>query len=423
MNTSEFKNNKAQIEDLFEKLRKKLNSFDVINLSGQTIGRIKDFTLDKNRRLYMVIPQASNQSDSPVILLSSKYIQNVDPSNRAVFVKISQAELNSLPLYQHSNNTEFSRQSSTSPQQENTTNFGAREDIDESPIIKEQSLAAQNFQETNNPPAGKSGDFSEVGEGEMIRLLEERVIVNRSKHKIGEVVVRKQIETRFVEVPVKREKLIVERIGSETQQPVEVEQLPSEYFSSEGEVAQSGDSLIPNHAHSSPTQSYTTEKYQDVDNESFTDEDSSQVVEEELVRLLEERLVISRQKWKVGEVIVRKEIETETVQVPIRREKLIVEQVGLETKIVAEIDLAKGEVTSVELTDVSRSSTPQSGANYHNPNTVVGEFISPKAASNLLDAIALQKHHGCTKVRIELVVESPELQETYQKMFDRCSTR
>jgi stress response protein YsnF len=423
VNTSEFKNNKAQIEDLFEKLRKKLNSFDVINLSGQTIGRIKDFTLDKNRRLYMVIPQASNQSDSPVILLSSKYIQNVDPSNRAVFVKISQAELNSLPLYQHSNNTEFSRQSSTSPQQENTTNFGAREDIDESPIIKEQSLAAQNFQETNNPPAGKSGDFSEVGEGEMIRLLEERVIVNRSKHKIGEVVVRKQIETRFVEVPVKREKLIVERIGSETQQPVEVEQLPSEYFSSEGEVAQSGDSLIPNHAHSSPTQSYTTEKYQDVDNESFTDEDSSQVVEEELVRLLEERLVISRQKWKVGEVIVRKEIETETVQVPIRREKLIVEQVGLETKIVAEIDLAKGEVTSVELTDVSRSSTPQSGANYHNPNTVVGEFISPKAASNLLDAIALQKHHGCTKVRIELVVESPELQETYQKMFDRCSTR
>jgi len=423
VNTSELKNNKAQIEDLFEKLRKKLNSFEVINLSGQTIGRIKDFTLDKNRRLYMVIPQASNQSDSAVILLSSKYIQNVDPSNRAVFVKISQAELNNLPLYQHSNNTEFSRQSSTSPQQENTTNFGARANLDESPIIKEQSLAAQNFQETNNAPVGKSGDFSEAGEGEMIRLLEERVIVNRSKHKIGEVVVRKQIETRFVEVPVKREKLIVEKIDSETQQPVEVEQLPSEYFSREGEVAQSGDSVIPRHAHSNPKQSYTTEKYQDVDNESFTDEDSSQLVEEELVRLLEERLVISRQKWKVGEVIVRKEIETETVQVPIRREKLIVEQVGLETKILAEIDLAKGEVTSVELTDVSRSSTPQSGANYHNPNTVVGEFISPKAASNLLDAIALQKHHGCTKVRIELVVESPELQETYQKMFDRCSTR
>ncbi|HEY9822114.1 MAG TPA: hypothetical protein V6D35_15275, partial [Candidatus Sericytochromatia bacterium] len=58
VNNGEFIKNKAQINDLFEKLRKKLNSFKVINLAGKTIGRIKDFTLDKSRRLYMVIPQA-----------------------------------------------------------------------------------------------------------------------------------------------------------------------------------------------------------------------------------------------------------------------------------------------------------------------------------------------------------------------------
>ena len=418
MTTSGLKDNKVQIEDLFEKLRKKLSYFDVINLSGQTIGRIKDFTLDKNRRLYMVIPQAPNQTDSPVILLSSKYIQNVDPSNRAVFVNISQAELHSLPLYQHSNHTEFSKQSSTLPQQANITNFEARADINGSQTIEEQSFPNQNIQKRNNNPVG-TRDFSEVGEGEMIRLLEERVIVNRSKQKIGEVVVRKQIETRFVEVTVKRENLIIEKIDSENQQPLEVEQLPSEYFPSEGEVAHSGDSLIQSRTHSNLHQSYIS--HQDIDNES---NDSPKIVEEEIVRLLEERLVVNRRKWKVGEVVVRKEIETEIVQVPIRREKLIIEQVGLETtKILAEIDLAKGEVTSVELTDTSHYSTPELGSNYHNLNTVVGEFISLKAASNLLDAIALQKPHGCTKVRLELVVESPELQETYQKMFDRCSTR
>jgi hypothetical protein len=114
VNNGEFIKNKAQINDLFEKLRKKLNSFKVINLAGKTIGRIKDFTLDKSRRLYMVIPQADGVSDSPVYLLSSKYIQKVDTSNRAVFVDISQTEIKELPLYQYSNSTERSAQSPTS---------------------------------------------------------------------------------------------------------------------------------------------------------------------------------------------------------------------------------------------------------------------------------------------------------------------
>ena len=43
-----------------------------------------------------------------------------------------------------------------------------------------------------------------------------------------------------------------------------------------------------------------------------------EVLEDELIRLLGERLVIDRSKRKVGEVIVRKEIETRMVQVPVR---------------------------------------------------------------------------------------------------------
>ncbi|MBE9130068.1 DUF2382 domain-containing protein [Coleofasciculus sp. LEGE 07092] len=135
-------------------------------------------------------------------------------------------------------------------------------------------------------------------------------------------------------------------------------------------------------------------------------------MEEEIIRLLEERLVVSRSKQKVGEVVVRKEIDTRIVEVPVRREKLIIEQVGTETKQLAEIDLGKGEVQGVEHCSVSSADIGY---------TVKGEFVSPRALSHLLDAIALQKHHGCSKIRVEVVVDSQGLQETYQKMFDRCS--
>ncbi|MGC1396420.1 MAG: DUF2382 domain-containing protein [Coleofasciculaceae cyanobacterium] len=382
MNISKTQQTQVKIEELFHKLRSKLSAFEIINLEGQKLGRIKDFTLDKNSRLYMVIPKLNDKTDSPVFLLSSKYVQNVDPANRVIFVDISQMELNNLPLYQTSNNSQFSKQSSTAINQESSTK------------------AEKNIQEQDS--IIKPSEASDINAEEIIRLLEERLIINRSSHKIGEIVVRKQIETSFVEVPVKREKLVVEKHDSETQQPVKLEQIYPEYLHDDGEPV---DSDLP-----IPQETVTTTR------EHLEPQTAdSDIVEEEMVRLLEERLVVNRRKWKVGEVVVRKEIETEVVKVPIRREKLIVEQVGTETKILAEIDLAGAEVT-----EIAQTSSPKLASS---GNIVVGEFLSPKAASNLLEAIALQKPHGCTKVRIEITVENSELQETYQKMFDRCSTR
>jgi len=395
VNTSKTQQNKLKIDELFSKLRTKLSSFEVINLEGQKIGRIKDFTLDKNRRLYMVVPKLNSQADSPVFLLSSKYVQNVDPANRVVFVDISEVELNNLPLYQSSNNSEFSQQSLMVLNQDNSTKV-------------EKTYVDNNIQEQDNKDVIKTSGAEDINAEEIVRLLEERLIINRSSHKIGEIVVRKQIETRLIEVPIKREKLVVEKIDSETQQPIKSEQIHPEYFHNNGELEHSQNLPV-----SEQETSLTAKREQNQNIEPETA--GSEVVEEEIVRLLEERLVVNRRKWKVGEVVVRKEIETEIVKVPIRREKLIVEQVGTETKILAEIDLAAGEVT-----EITQSSNPKLASDH---NTVVGEFLSPKAASNLLEAIALQKHHGCTKVRIEIVVENSELQEAYQKMFDRCSTR
>jgi stress response protein YsnF len=216
--------------------------------------------------------------------------------------------------------------------------------------------ASENLKEVGDESFTESEDTPEVVEEQIVRLLEERLIVNRSKRKVGEIVVRKKIETRFVEVPVQREKLIIEQVGSESKQPVETERLSLEEFSGHSPTPLVTPPQDKNQSPKAPF--FTTEDLQEVDEQSFTESDvSSEVAEEEIVRLLEERLVVNRSKWKVGEIVVRKEVETTTIQVPIQREKLIIEQVGSETKQLAEIDLAQGEVAGIELTEVPSSDT------------------------------------------------------------------
>lgn len=142
-----------------------------------------------------------------------------------------------------------------------------------------------------------------------------------------------------------------------------------------------------------------------------------QVSEEKIIRLLEERLVVESSKRKIGEVIVRKVIETRMIQVPVRREKLIVEQISPEHKQLAEIDLGEEEISGVDLTEVERLEVTRIDGSL----TVSGEFSSPKTASLLLNAIALERNHGCKQVRVTIAVEDESYQKKYQEWFDRCS--
>ncbi len=294
--TSKLINQKLQINNVLHKLRNKLNSFTVVNLQGQVLGRVQDFCIDNNRHLHMVISPTFRQNSTPYLLLSRHYIHTVDPSNREVIVDLSQAELDHLPVYPKGGKvTEM-------------TNGFPRE-------------------LENNTNTLKSGDT-----------------LDKNEHQMAE-----------------------------------------------------------------------SENLTEFERQNFTESDNTpEIVEEEIIRLLEEKLVVNRHKQKVGEVVIRKEIETRMVEVPVRREKLIVEQIGSETKKLAEIDLGEGEIIGIE---------PRVAPSYNQGYTVTGNFISPKAASDLLEAIALQNRHGCIQVRVELVVDNPELQETYQKMFDRCSKR
>jgi stress response protein YsnF len=76
---------------------------------------------------------------------------------------------------------------------------------------------------------------------------------------------------------------------------------------------------------------------------------SNQIISaEEVISLLSERVVVDRQKRKSGEVVVRKVIETEVVEVLVRREKLIVEQVSPSYKELAVIDLGRSITERVQ---------------------------------------------------------------------------
>ncbi|MCT7985870.1 YsnF/AvaK domain-containing protein [Laspinema sp. A4] len=141
------------------------------------------------------------------------------------------------------------------------------------------------------------------------------------------------------------------------------------------------------------------------------------------IPLREERLVLNRHKRKVGEVVVRKEIETRMIEVPIRREKLIVEQVSPEYKKLTEIILGEGDGYRI-LSDEAPGITPTASGISQEPGThrVSGEFHSPEIAARILEEISKRHPNGCATVRIELVVEEERFRNTYQSWFDRYST-
>lgn len=127
-----------------------------------------------------------------------------------------------------------------------------------------------------------------------------------------------------------------------------------------------------------------------------------------LVPLLEERLKVEYERRKVGEVIVRKRIETRMIQVPVQYEKLVIEQVGDDSKVLAEVDLSQG-LDRVDIPGVTGKPL------------VSGEFKSPRTASHVLDAIAKTLRHRCKNVRIEIELEDPKLQQAYQDWLNQCS--
>ena len=136
-----------------------------------------------------------------------------------------------------------------------------------------------------------------------------------------------------------------------------------------------------------------------------------QILDEHQISLLEEKLVVKRQKHKVGEVVIRKVVETRMVHLPIRREKLVIEKAGVSDRHLAEIDLSSGQVNGVKFSELG---------NVDELYLSQSNFISIESAQRLLTAADDERFDSPkVKVRLEIISDSSDSQTAYQKICDR----
>ncbi|WP_310487587.1 DUF2382 domain-containing protein [Chamaesiphon sp. VAR_69_metabat_338] len=166
---------------------------------------------------------------------------------------------------------------------------------------------------------------------------------------------------------------------------------------------------------------------------------STNVLTEDIIYLLEERLMVDLTRHKTGEIVVRKEVETQTlhVEVPVRREKLIVEQVSPEYKLLAQVDLGRSEIGGTpafvnhdeailvsaqpKQLPLDRVKNGTRTRELDEPNTVSGTVNTPQAAIDLLTALGQLAEDDIQAVRIEIALTERTNRDRYQAIFNRSS--
>ena len=140
------------------------------------------------------------------------------------------------------------------------------------------------------------------------------------------------------------------------------------------------------------------------------DNPDRQVRENYNISLLEEKLVVKRQKHKLGEVVVRKEVETQTIHIPIRREKLIVEKIGVTTEHLTEVNLAEEQVNGVKFGKLD---------NAKDIYQAQSNFVSLQQLRDLLTRILDRSDTENIKLRLEIITDNSQSQRAYQ---DICNS-
>jgi stress response protein YsnF len=136
----------------------------------------------------------------------------------------------------------------------------------------------------------------------------------------------------------------------------------------------------------------------------------SETKESYKIPLLEEKIKINRRKQKTGEVIVRKEIETKIVQIPISREKLIVERIGKQPEQLAEIIINEEKVNGFEFGQIN--------ANNH-LHITKSHFLTVKTAQQLLEALAHLSTSDNARIRLEIVTNCSKEQIKHQSICEK----
>ncbi|MEM8832799.1 MAG: DUF2382 domain-containing protein [Cyanobacteria bacterium P01_G01_bin.19] len=129
------------------------------------------------------------------------------------------------------------------------------------------------------------------------------------------------------------------------------------------------------------------------------------------ISLLEEKLHVTRQKQKVGEVIVRKEVETKMVAIPVRREKLVVEKAGKNPEKLSETILSTEKINGFTYDEIDDCDTLHSHKSH---------FVSLTKAKELLAAVEQTASTSDIKVRIEIVSSCVKDEAKLQEICMNC---
>ncbi|MBD2108588.1 YsnF/AvaK domain-containing protein [Nodosilinea sp. FACHB-13] len=198
----------------------------------------------------------------------------------------------------------------------------------------------------------------------------------------------------------------------------------------------------------------------DIDSENktiYVDRDQSEFSPNagQKIQLVEERLVVNRKRVKVGEVSVRRVVETEIVEVPVRREKLVIEHIGSGNPPV-EMSLGETQLQGHEIAvqpdsnrDITASgtfetiqgamsflSTAEQRPELHcekirvailldGENGLKGtiyEFETPQAAIQKLARLEKVLLNQLSHVRLELFLSDPTMVQTYQNLISECTS-
>lgn len=176
-----------------ERLAQKLQGCWIQTLDGEVVGQVIDVISNAKGKVELVVPLTiTPENRQQLLLLKANLIKQTNIDDRLLFIERT-------PELEPFLNT--NRDSST-PQQYFPTPLPSFSLTDEA---------------DSTLPLASSENQPNIVDNITIPLKEEKLIIERDRRKVGEVIIRKEVETDFVQVPVKREKLVIEQVGTDHQ--------------------------------------------------------------------------------------------------------------------------------------------------------------------------------------------------------------
>ena len=195
----------------------------VLDNAGEEIGTVSDVLVEESGHFRYLVVQANDELSNRQFLVPVGICRSYDESQSIALVGVDQKQdLEQLPIYENSSEI----------------NYDYEENLRQ---VYRQLLTQDNSEaKTYERDSYSYGDEPELYEistdrGQTIRLYEEKLVTSKERLEVGEVTIGKKIETetKEVEIPVEKEKVVVKVTDVAEEIPAE----PGEAKFQEGTVA------------------------------------------------------------------------------------------------------------------------------------------------------------------------------------------